>query len=112
MTNANARKGSSFEVALRDHARQRGAKVARVHDGGIADEGDLLFFGSITAQAKNTKEQKLSWLSEAQAQSQRAQTEKAVLIFKRRNHGTGKSYVIQDYDQWLDDQLAIYGGSE
>lgn len=111
MTNPNARKGSTFEVALRDHARQRGARVHRMHDQ-LADEGDLLFFGHVTAQAKNTKEQKLSWLTEAEAQAQRAQTDKAVLIFKRRNHSIGKSYVVQTYDQWLDDQKAIYGGTE
>lgn len=109
MSNPNKRKGDHFERALLEHARERGIRVHRLHDGGTSDEGDLIYYGQVVGQAKNTKAIDLAKLKEAEAQAERAGASAHVLIHKRRNHPIGKAYVVMTYDQFLDGLKVMHG---
>ncbi len=112
MANPNGRKGSKYEVDVRDVLRDNGAIAERLVKAGAKDEGDLYVFlqgKTYILELKNRKKLDLpAFWDEAQAEAKNyakarklATIPPAFVVVKRRQHGIEKSWVIQDLEQWI-----------
>lgn len=106
MSNPSKRKGSLWESTVRDYLNDSGVfanTVQRAPLWGSSDKGDLLNTGSITWELKATKTIDLArFVTEAEAEARNAGTRWGVACIKRRNHTTGKAYVVLTLDTFLD----------
>jgi hypothetical protein len=102
---ASKRKGSAWEVQLRDHlATALGRPVHRLALSGTRDIGDLTIEGvDMTIEAKACKTLDLGgWMNELATEQAHRRSRWGALIVKRRNHGTGRAYVVMEVDQFAD----------
>lgn len=106
MSNPSKRKGSAFEVALRDYLNAAGvfrSPVQRAPSWGTLDKGDLLNTGSFTVEAKAVKQIDLSrFVDEAEVEAANAGTRWGVAVIKRRNHSIEKAYVAMTLRTFTD----------
>lgn len=106
MSSPSRRKGSSWESAVRDFLNASGVfahKVQRAPLWGAADQGDLLNTGAITFECKATKTLDLaSFVNEAEVEAKNAGTRWGAAVVKRRNHMTGKAYVVMTLEAFTD----------
>lgn len=115
MSNPSKRKGSAFEVAVRDWFLDRSVAVRRNPTNGAFDIGDLAVEIDGThyvIEAKATKAIDLpGFLAEASteagnyAELNRLAPERVrpIVIVKRRQHGVSRAYVVQELEWWLAD---------
>ena len=113
MGSANKRKGAQFETDVLKWLRAEGFSAERLSKAGAKDEGDVVLFD--TSHSPNILElknrQKLdlpAYWEEAQVESRNyakargiGEVPPAFVIVKRRGVGIGRSWVIQDLDQWV-----------
>lgn len=112
MSNPSKRKGSKWEVDLRDYDVEQGIDTTRLPTSGNIDMGDLVkrmrgkFY---VVEAKAVKALSLpQWLAEAETEADNyARVHKVdrslvvpLVVAKRRMAPIGKSYVIQELDTW------------
>jgi Holliday junction resolvase len=111
MANANKRKGSQFEVDLKNGLREAGLDVERLPLNGSSDEGDLVIRNGIITIAEAKNEQRLDlprYYRELQAEVENYRKARGlapeavdgVIIHKRRNHNWRKAWVtttVEDY---------------
>lgn len=115
MANPSKRKGSAWEVAIRDYLIDLGYRVNRHSANGVNDIGDLAVDHAghfYVIEAKATKTLDLSgFLKEAAREAaawaalNKVDPDKvhALVVVKRRNHGVGKAYVVQEFEEWVRD---------
>ena len=102
MPNANKKKGTAFESAVRDHANNRGHKAFRPAQAGSGDIGDVHVDGLLCIQAKDHAQHRFSeWLEDAHDQAARAGYPFAAVVAKRRRAGVGDAYAVMDLDTLL-----------
>jgi len=112
MTNANKRKGSQFEVDLRNGLREAGLDVERLVLNGAKDEGDLVVKTGITTiiEAKNEARLDLPrYLRELADEVENYRTARkldrqavdGVVVVKRRNHNWRKAYVVTTVENYF-----------
>ena len=114
MSSANKRKGAQFETDVMKWLRQQdGITAERLSKAGVNDEGDLVVrseeAGLYILELKNRKKLDLPvFWEEAQVEARNyakargnGEAPPAFVIVKRRGVGIGKSWVIQDLDQWV-----------
>jgi hypothetical protein len=102
---ASKRKGSAWEVQLRDHLAQALDRAChRLALSGTRDIGDIAVEGvDITIEAKACKALDLGgWMNELAIEQRHRATRWAALIVKRRSHSVGRAYVVMELDQWCD----------
>jgi len=110
----NKQKGSKFEVDVMKWFRKMGVVAERLRLSGSEDEGDLVVIvagETFVFELKNTKKLNLKeFWDEAQKESDNYAKHRGVarplsyVLFKRRNAGIDKAWVIQDLTQWLEDK--------
>lgn len=114
MSSANKRKGTQFETDVMKYLREQNYAYAveRLSKAGAKDEGDLVVFDHkmtpYILELKNRKKLDLPvFWGEAQVEAENyakarslGEVPRAFVIVKRRGVGIGKSWVIQDLDQW------------
>lgn len=115
MTNPSKRKGSAFEVAVRDWFLDKSVTVRRNPTNGAFDIGDLAVeIDGIhyVVEAKATKAIDLpGFLAEAEVEAANyadlnrltADKVRPLVIVKRRQHGVDRAYAVQELRWWLAD---------
>lgn len=115
MSNPSKRKGSTWEVAIRDYFLDRSVPVHRNPTNGAFDIGDLAVEMDgvhYVIEAKATKSIDLpGFLLEAEKEAgnyaelhrKTLDVVRPIVVVKRRSHGTGRAYVVQELDWWLRD---------
>ena len=102
VANANKRKGTAFESAVRDYAQRFGHKAFRPAQMGAGDIGDVHVDGLLCVQAKDTASHRFSeWLQDVEDQRVRAGLPFGVVVAKRRRAGVGDAYAVMDVDTLL-----------
>ena len=102
MVNANKRRGTAFESALRDYALKLRHKAFRPAQAGAGDIGDVHVDGLVCIQAKDVARWSVSQhLQDALDQAQRAGLPFAALVMKKRRASIGEAYVVLNYDTLL-----------
>ena len=115
MSAANKRKGAQFETDVLKWLRQQESvrSAERLSKAGAKDEGDIVVqdMGTLNyiLELKNRKKLDLpEFWEEAQVEAKNyakargiGEVPPAFVIVKRRGFGIGKSWVIQDLDQWV-----------
>jgi Holliday junction resolvase len=107
----NKQKGSQFEVDVMKWFRKMGAIAERLRLSGAEDEGDLVVIvagETYIFELKNTKKLNLKeFWDEAQTEAINYAKHRGInkplsyVLYKRRNAGIEKTWVIQDLTQWL-----------
>jgi Holliday junction resolvase len=107
----NKTKGAQFEVDVMKWFRKMGAVAERLRLAGEEDEGDLVVIvagETYIFELKNTKSLNLKeFWDEAQTEASNYAKHRGIseplsyVLFKRRNAGIDKAWVIQDLTQWL-----------
>jgi Holliday junction resolvase len=107
----NKTKGAQFEVDVMKWFRKMGAVAERLRLSGSEDEGDLVVIvagETFIFELKNTKKLNLKeFWDEAQKEAANYSKHRGIsqplsyVLFKRRNAGIDKAWVIQDLTQWL-----------
>ena len=110
----NKQKGAAFEVDAMKWFRKMGAVAERLRLSGAEDEGDLVVIvagETYIFELKNTKTLNLKeFWDEAQTEATNYAKHRGIdrplsyVLFKRRNAGIDKAWVIQDLTQWLEDK--------
>ena len=102
MVNANKRRGTAFESALRDYAIKLRHKAFRPAQAGAGDIGDVHIDGLVCVQAKDVARWSVAQhLQDALDQAQRAGLPFAALVMKKRRASIGEAYVVMNYDTLL-----------
>lgn len=103
MSNPNKRKGTLWESAIVTFIRERiGLRAYRPAQSGLRDEGDIHGVDPFILQAKDDKSFAISkWVADAEAQAVNAGQPFAAVVVKKRRASTGRAYVIQSLDQWV-----------
>ena len=114
MSAANKRKGAQFETDVMKWLRQQdGITAERLSKAGANDEGDLVVDSETTGlyilELKNRQKLDLPvFWEEAQVEAENyakarglGEVPPAFVIVQRRQQGIGKSWVIQNLDQWV-----------
>ena len=102
MANANKRKGTAFESALRDYALKLRHKAFRPAQAGAGDLGDIHISGLMALQCKDVTSWSVSgWLQDVEDQRQRAGLPLGAVVMKKRRASIGDSYVVMTYDTLL-----------
>lgn len=115
MSNPSKRKGSAFEIGLRDRVNELGFKCHRLTVGGVQDMGDLAIDSKYTddvyvVEAKATKQINLSqFLAEADVEAinyakkmyLNPDNVHPVVMVKRRMASLDKTYVVMELGEWL-----------
>jgi hypothetical protein len=102
MVNANKRRGTAFESALRDYAIRLRHKAFRPAQAGAGDIGDVHIDGLVCVQAKDVARWSVAQhLQDALDQAQRAGLPFAALVMKKRRASIGEAYVVMNYDTLL-----------
>ena len=114
MSSANKRKGAKFETDVLKWLRENELTAERLSKAGAKDEGDVVVFGHKNLphilELKNRQKIDLpAFWEEAQVEAVNyakargiGEVPPAFVIVKRRGLGIGKSWVIQDLDQWAE----------
>jgi hypothetical protein len=116
MSSSNKRKGAQFETDVLKWVRQRSAHLTaeRLSKAGANDEGDLVVrsesSGLYILELKNRQKLDLpAFWEEARVESLNyakargiGEVPPAFVVVKRRGVGIGKSWVIQDLEQWAE----------
>lgn len=104
MTNPSKRKGTAFEVSVRDYLYEHGIRAYRPAPAGIRDEGDIhVPDWDAILECKATKGLDLAGATlEAQIEASHAKARYGIAIFKRRQANVSKSYVVLELDQFVD----------
>ena len=107
----NKAKGAQFEVDVMKWFRKMGVLAERLRLAGEEDEGDLVVIvagKTYIFELKNTKKLNLKeFWDEAQTEATNYSKHRGIsqplsyVLFKRRNAGIDKAWVIQDLTQWL-----------
>jgi Holliday junction resolvase len=110
----NKIKGTRFETDVMKWFRKIGIKAERLRLSGNEDEGDLVVIvagETYIFELKNTKTLNLKeFWDEAQTEATNYAKHRGIskplsyVLFKRRNAGIEKTWVIQDLTQWLEDK--------
>ena len=110
----NKTKGAKFETDVMKWFRKMGAVAERLRLSGAEDEGDLVVIvagETYIFELKNTKTLNLKeFWDEAQTEAINYAKHRGIdrplsyVLFKRRNAGIDKAWVIQDLTQWLEDK--------
>jgi hypothetical protein len=115
MTNPSKRKGSAFEVAVRDWFLDKSITVRRNPTNGAFDIGDLAVeIDGIhyVVEAKATKQIDLpGFLAEADTEASNYaklnrlpwSNVRPLVVVKRRQHGVDRAYAVQELGWWLAD---------
>ena len=102
MVNANKRRGTAFESALRDYAIKLRHTAFRPAQAGAGDIGDVHVDGLVCVQAKDVARWSVAQhLQDALDQAQRAGLPFAALVMKKRRASIGEAYVVLNYDTLL-----------
>ena len=104
MTNIPRRKGTTWESAIVDYLRGRGAIHAeRRALNGASDRGDIAGVPSVVMEAKNAASVKLGvWVSEMRAEvANDGAAVGAVWIKRRGKSSPGDGYVVITGDDWV-----------
>lgn len=104
MTNKARRRGTGWEVSVRDLAIERGfADAHRLGQAGSKDVGDLWLHRDVVVECKATKALDLA---EAVGQAKREATEASAAwwfaAMKRRQHSTETGYAVTELGLMLD----------
>ncbi len=112
---ANKRRGSAWEVSIRNYLIDQGFDAERLPKNGSTDLGDVSVRmedeHTFIVEAKDTVRPELSiWLREAGVEADNYAKHKRkgrefihpVVIYKRRNHGVEQAYVVMELGEWLD----------
>ena len=107
----NKQKGSQFEVDVMKWFRKMGAVAERLRLSGSEDEGDLVVIvagETFIFELKNTKKLNLKeFWDEAQKEATNYSKHRGIsqplsyVLFKRRNAGIDKAWVITSLEEWL-----------
>jgi Holliday junction resolvase len=110
----NKIKGTRFETDVMKWFRKKGIVAERLRLSGSEDEGDLVVIvagETYIFELKNTKVLNLKeFWDEVQTEVTNYAKHRGVskpfsyVLFKRRNAGIDKAWVIQDLTQWLEDK--------
>jgi Holliday junction resolvase len=110
----NRTKGAKFETDVMRWFRKMGAVAERLRLSGAEDEGDLVVIvagETYIFELKNTKKLNLKeFWDEAQTEATNYAKHRGIskplsyVLFKRRNAGIEKAWVIQDLTQWLEEK--------
>lgn len=113
MSSAAKRKGSAWEIALREHFLDLSIAARRNPMSGSQDIGDLAIEIDGThyvIEAKATKAIDLpGFLKQAEVEAKnyaslnRLEEARPLVIVKRRSHGVDRSYVVQELGWWIHD---------
>jgi Holliday junction resolvase len=113
----NKQKGAAFEIDAMKWFRKMGVLAERLRLSGKEDEGDLVVMvagETYIFELKNTKTLNLKeFWDEAQTEATNYAKHRGVdrpfsyVLFKRRNAGIDKAWVIQDLTQWLEEKDAL-----
>ncbi len=115
MSSANKRKGAQFETDVLKWLREHDyiSSAERLSKAGAKDEGDIVVKNlrdwAFILELKNRQKLDLpAFWSEAQVEAENYAKARglslvppAFVIVKRRGVGIGKSWVIQDLEQWV-----------
>lgn len=119
MSNPSKRKGTAWEVAIRDYLLELGFRVNRHSANGVNDIGDLSVDHAGEHYVLEAKAQKTLDLSGFLAEAAREAAAWAalnkvdpdkvhpVVIVKRRNHGVDRAYVVQELKDWVNDHPGL-----
>ena len=104
MTNRSKAKGTAWERRLVDYLREHGFPYAeRRALEGVNDRGDVAGIPSVVIEAKNAKAVSLAgWVDEMVKEKANAGAQIGAVIFPRRNHATGRAYVVMELDQFVE----------
>ena len=104
LTNPSKAKGTSWESAIVAHLQGSGFPYAeRRALAGTQDRGDIAGIPGVMLEAKNCKQLSLSqWMDEVRVQKKNAGAQVGAAVVKRRNHQTGRAYVVMEFDDFLD----------
>ena len=110
----NKAKGAQFEVDVMKWFRKMGAVAERLRLSGSEDEGDLVVIvagETYIFELKNTRiSNPTEFWDEAQTEATNYSKHRGIsqplsyVLFKRRNAGIDKAWVIQDLTQWLKEE--------
>jgi len=110
----NKTKGAKFETDVMRWFRKMGVLAERLRLAGEEDEGDLVVIvagETFIFELKNTQKLNLKeFWDEAQKEATNYSKHRGIsqplsyVLFKRRNAGIDKAWVIQDLTQWLKDK--------
>lgn len=114
MSSANKRKGTQWEVDLRNYLRGDGFDVERLALSGAQDEGDLVlklgmdWSETFIIEAKNEQRLNLAgWVGEASIEAHNYATHRGiesphyVVVHKRRSFNAANAYVTMPLHEWL-----------
>lgn len=106
MSNPSKKKGSAWEVRLRDFLRANGhPHCERLALAGRSDRGDLSGVPWVV-EAKNCRELDLAgWLDEAEKEAKAAGVTRFAVAFPRRNHTAADGYALIPI--WLLSELML-----
>jgi hypothetical protein len=101
---AAKRKGTAFEVAVRDYLDSCNVAAFRTAPAGTRDEGDLLVLDwDAILECKATKTIDLAGaVNEARIEAVHAKRRYGIAVIKRRMANVSKSYVVMELDQFVD----------
>lgn len=112
---ANKRRGAAWEVAIRNFLFDAGLKAERVARKGANDIGDVAVEmddgHTFVIEAKDTVRPELAqWIREAQVEADNYARHKhispdfvhPVVIYKRRQNGVERAYVVMELGDWVD----------
>lgn len=114
MSSANKRKGAKFETDVLKWLRENELTAERLSKAGAKDEGDVVVIGASNLphilELKNRQKLDLpAFWEEAQVEAVNyakargiGEVPPAFVVVKRRGLGIGKSWVIQDLEQWAE----------
>ena len=113
MANPNGRKGAQFETSVMKWLRSVGVFAERLTKAGAKDEGDIVCIvagQTYVLELKNRKKIDLpAFWEEAKVEAANYAKARnlptippAYVIIKRRNAGIEKSWVVEDFTQWIE----------
>ena len=104
MTNKSKTKGTAWESRLVSYLQSHGFPYAeRRALAGSNDRGDVTGIPGVVIEAKNTKVIALAeWMDETVVETLNARASLGFCIFPRRNHTTGRAYVLMELDQFIE----------
>lgn len=96
MTNPSKKRGTGWEVRLRDFLRASGHPNAeRLPSEGSQDRGDIAGIPGWTIEAKSCKRVELAaWMDEAEREAKAAGVSRWAVVFPRRSHATAKAFAV------------------
>jgi hypothetical protein len=96
MSNPSKRKGSAWEVRVRDFLRTHGFPLAeRLPSEGAKDRGDISGVPGWTIECKNHRALALAeWCDEAEKEAIAAGVYRWAVVFPRKAHQTRKAYCV------------------